>query len=86
MDAGTTRGALPERIVELMMVNAEFMRCGAPWVARGGEVAHPLQQLRDLKEKASAIRALADAVLEESERVFYATRDEYRAQSTGTRV
>jgi hypothetical protein len=30
--------------------------------ARGGEVAHPLQQLRDLKEKASAIRALADAV------------------------
>lgn len=81
MDAGTTRGELPERIVELMLVNAELMRVGAPWVA--GEVAHPLQQLRDLKEKATAVRALSDALLEEAERVFYATRDEYRAQSVG---
>lgn len=74
MDDEPVRGELPERLVELLMVQAEVARAAGPWMA--GDLHAPLVQLRDLGERLKHLIAACEAAGAETRVVYQAIRDE----------
>lgn len=70
-------GALPDRLTEMLLTQAELTRAAAPWLR--GEVQVPLAELRDLAAWAKAMQAVCGAVVSEARSVHRQTVERRRA-------